>query len=705
MSKNYVFDIETMKNFFCAIFKNGKNYKIFEISSRKDDTKELVKFLKGDIKYLIGFNNVRFDMQVLELFLQNQNDFNKLKGSKKAEQFHSWAQDVINKARNNEFPPFPEYKLSVKQIDPFLINHYNNANKSTSLKWLQFAMNWKKVQDLPYKHDDILTVDKFDEVIEYCINDVDSTYVFAQKCKELIELRISQSEDHPFLGLRNKSDSSVGETLFLSYMADALQIDKKVLAKQQTIHERIKVSECILPYVNFKTPEFQSILDYMNSVIVSRFSTDVLSKNVMYKGIEYKFGEGGLHASYESKVFESDDEYMIIDKDVKSYYPNLSIRNRFYPAHLSDVFCDVYEDIYNTRTRIPKSDPRNYSYKIILNGVYGKSKDAYSFLYDQKFQLQITINGQLLLAMLAERLSFIEDCTIIQVNTDGITIKIKKSSLEQLNDICAKWEKLTKLELEEACYKKMVISNVNNYLAEYEDGKIKTKGSYEIDVDYHKNRSQRIVPIAIKRFFIDGIPVEETIKNHLTAGDYKGIENQGIFDFCIGKKIRSNQNYVIMSRKGEESKIHDKVIRYYISGKSEKVTQSDTPIVSKAEMREVVQKHGWRTLWNEDNFINDNVAYTNIDTAGVPLNIAYNSCFTKPDNKVVDGIVTGRFVKRFSDGREQAVNKGFDITMFMNYSEYDYNINYQYYINECNKIITPTIGGNAQVGFQGKFFD
>lgn len=173
--------------------------------------------------------------------------------------------------------------------------------------------------------------------------------------------------------------------------------------------------------------------------------------------------------------------------------------------------------------------------------------------------LQICINGQLLLAMLAERLSLIDSCTIVQANTDGITIHIKRSELEKVRDIAKRWEQLTKLELEEVIYKKMVISNVNNYMAQDEKGKIKEKGAlYLVDSEPHKNKSQKIVRIALKKYFFEGIPIKETIENHINTSP------EAIYDYCLGKKVKWNQNFVII--KGmEEKDVAQKVIRYYIT--------------------------------------------------------------------------------------------------------------------------------------------
>ena len=66
---------------------------------------------------------------------------------------------------------------------------------------------------------------------------------------------------------------------------------------------------------------------------------------------------------------------------------------------------------------------------------YGKFGDEYSFLYDPKVMLEICVNGQLLLAMLAERFSMVESCTIVQANTDGVTIHVKRDMLEEIRDL------------------------------------------------------------------------------------------------------------------------------------------------------------------------------------------------------------------------------------------------------------------------------
>ena len=691
-----IYDIETYKNCFCVVFKYQDRFKVFEISSRRDDTEYLKDFLKQGIKkgwYFVGFNNVRFDAQVLQFLLDDIKEICKFdRGDYRANILYQFAQKVISATSNREFPPYPEYKIQNKQIDLFLQNHYNNLARSTSLKWLEYSMNWEKIQDLPYHHAELLNENFIDKVIDYCKNDVNATDVFFGKSQKLIELRFVQHEGNPDLNLLNKSDSSVGEALFLDMMANKLNIKKSKLKKKQTHYKKIKLKDVILPYIQFQTEEFKGVLEYFKRSEIT--STNKAFKHtVEYDGIEYVYGTGGLHASLNNSIVKESDEELVLDLDVSSYYPNLSICNNFYPKHLSEQFCELYEELYNKRQRIPKSNPQNKSLKLLLNSIYGKSGDIYSFVYDKFFQMCITVNGQLLLTVLAEQMSFIDGVKVFYANTDGISMTVKKDNevKKKVYTVWKWWEKLTGLQLEHNTYKQMILRDVNNYIAELEDGSLKFKGAFEIDVEYHKNRSQRIVPIAVKRHFVDGISVEDTIENHLTSGDYGDIENQGIYDFCIGKKIKSNQNYTL------ENPIERTLPKH---------KDDETK-------RKFLYENGWIKV--EDNFWK-HPKYHKTEKSGDSYSIAYNKCLDDVyppseiikdiDDKVIRFYVSekGNYLyKNYSDGRKQVTVSNNKVKLFMDYEEKDnYFINYQYYIDEAYKIIHEVDGTNERIAQEKK---
>jgi len=553
----YVYDIETYKEAFIVVFKNIKDEKnyIFEISDRKNDYDKLVKFVKS-VDYLIGFNNLAFDWPVFRSVILDKLD---------SYQAYEYANHIINK----EYSQLPSWQEEIKQIDLYKIWHFDNKAKRTSLKWCEFFLRAPKLQDLPYKPGDSLTNKMIDQIIEYCINDVDATYELFKVSKDKLKLRKTLGKQYN-LNLINANDPKIGSEIFASIISERLGVSKRTLLNMRTHRPVILIDELILPYISFKSKEFNHILNFFaKTIVINGDLKGVIENHINYKGLQYDYGAGGIHGS-KTGIFKEDRNYMIIDIDVASYYPNLAIKNKFYPEHLGEEFCDIYEEVYNTRKLAKKKakqekDPVaiavNAGLKLGLNGTYGKSNDKYSFFYDPAYTLKTTINGQLLLSMLAESLADISE--VIQINTDGLTIRVKRSLESKVMSICRDWEQLTQLELEYAYYKKMVVRDVNNYIAQTINGYCKYKGVFEIDKEVagepalHKNNSYRIIPIALKEYFINNIPIEETLKNH-----------KNIYDFCAGIRGRSGWKFKLRSQNSNKETLLQKTNRYYVSTNS-----------------------------------------------------------------------------------------------------------------------------------------
>lgn len=192
--------------------------------------------------------------------------------------------------------------------------------------------------------------------------------------------------------------------------------------------------------------------------------------NVVINGFRFDFGTGGIHGSLSSKVVEETESTMIVDDDVSSYYPNLSIKNRVYPEHLTERFCDVYEDVYNQRKMYPKGSAENAVMKLALNGTYGESNNPYSCFYDPKFTMTITIGGQLTLCLLIDMM--LRSCKtfkMLMANTDGITYSVSRDEYEVSQKVRQDWMDITKLDLEQSLYSKMFIRDCNNYIAVYKE--------------------------------------------------------------------------------------------------------------------------------------------------------------------------------------------------------------------------------------------
>ena len=207
----------------------------------------------------------------------------------------------------------------------------------------------------------------------------------------------------------------------------------------------------------------------------------------------------------------------------------------------------------------------------------------------------------------------VPEVKFLQTNTDGQTILVPRNKLNLIHEVNEQLTKETGLTIEEVLYKKMIIRDVNNYTAVYEDytpenNHVKLKGDFEIDKEFHKDPSMRIVPLAVKNYFVDGIPITETILN-----------NTDIFNFCLRLKTNSKSTpYFVHLQNGQVIKDKlDRTTRYYIS------------------------KTG------------------------------------------------GTLQKEFDDGRIVGVNVGKSVTIFNKYVKKDikdYNLNYNFYISEANKL-------------------
>ena len=76
---------------------------------------------------------------------------------------------------------------------------------------------------------------------------------------------------------------------------------------------------------------------------------------------------------------------------------------------------------------------------------YGKSGEESSFLYDPKYTMTTTINGQLLLSMLLEEILTNSESILLQGNTDGLTFHVLRTELDTVLNICKNWEEKTKM--------------------------------------------------------------------------------------------------------------------------------------------------------------------------------------------------------------------------------------------------------------------
>lgn len=547
--KVYVWDLETL-SIFTATFidRDSDEIRTFVISKSKDERKELFNFLDNEVAGLIGYNSLFFDAQIIE-YMYRYPDCT-------AEDIRRYAHIITSD--NNRKPDVYESNLRHRHLDLFKALSLSTSAKRVGLKWCEFQLDMDNIEDMPSQGEG----SNWEEmVLSYNLNDVIATKILHNKFYHEIELRkyLSQREN---IDLMNCTEPDLAKRLFAKYLSKEMNIPLGTLKSLQTEREVVNIKDILFPYIEFKTEKFKLVKQEFEKLSLKEFDK---FEFVINHGIDIVYGLGGLHAAPNNVIIESDDNFIIKSLDFVSWYPNLAIKNGICAEHLpKDVFLNLYEGFFNERRSIPKSDPRNYVLKILLNSAYGLSNDKYSFLKDRQVTLSICINGQLLLTMLFEDLlESIENSQLIMVNTDGCEILIPRDKENLYNEICNKYQELFKIELEFVDYQKMIISDVNNYLSIYTNGKTKTKGRYEFkDIPLHKNKSHAIIPLAVYEYFVNNKSIEETIKNH-----------KNIFDFCAGVKskksdIKGASHYELQWFDGDLKKQKlSKTVRYYISKK------------------------------------------------------------------------------------------------------------------------------------------
>ena len=571
-----IYDIETMQELFLIGIYNpeSKTYTEFEVSKDKNQLDGYMRFIEQHPEYYwVGYNNLRFDSQVIEWILRNYEDWHELTALETAAKIAQKAADVIHDANYDVFPEYREEWLTLKQIDVFRVNHYDNKNRMVSLKRLEFEMDLENIEEMPIHHTKTnMTDEEIQLTKDYCKNDVMATYEFYKvttgntehplyKGNNQIELRQDIEEEFGIPCL-NYSDSKIGDEMIKKFYCQEKNIQYSDLPKKGLFRTEVKVRHCIADYITFQTPELQQFLKAISKEKLT--IKDEFKESVEFYDNIYTFAKGGLHTENKPKIFEADADYIIVDWDVSSYYPAIIINNGKYPHHLGPEFLRGYKTMFDKRLELKplaKKDKKIKgivgALKLAVNSVYGKSSDMQNWIYDRQLTMFTTITGELSLLMLIEAYE-LADIHVISANTDGVTIKVHKDKVEKMNEINKWWMDLTSYELERTDYAKIIFSTVNDYLAIKTDGEIKKKGDFLTDFELHKNKSARIVPIALEHFFVNDVPVADTIRNHTN-----------IYDFCLRQKASKDFHYEGHSK--ETKTVYNKLIRYYVSNTGEKL--------------------------------------------------------------------------------------------------------------------------------------
>lgn len=581
----FVFDVESYRNFWEVAFKHIESGKVvvFEENPASTFNREKLRWILWNFK-IIGFNSRSFDVPHICLAIEGMGA--------------SGLKTITDRIINGELKHWNiEQEFRVNFPDLNHIDLIEVCPLTGSLKLYAARLHCRHMQDLPIEPNKELTYEEAEITKEYCINDLDNTMLIYHELSEQIKLREQMSEEYN-QDLRSKSDAQIAESV----------IGSEVCKIVGTYPKRPK-SETIPKGIFYNAPEFIRFQDLklnamLDDICRAEFKLDNEGSPTWPEGLGkkeknttgkyvwqlkvsignsiYKLGMGGLHSTEKSIAHYANENTILVDRDVESYYPRIIINQRLFPKHLGEAFLTVYENIVNRRVEAKRA--KNIvvadSLKITINGSFGKFGSRWSILYAPDLLLQVTLTGQLALLMLIEALEN-NEIAVVSANTDGIVIKCGKDKYELLNQIISLWENHTQFKTEETKYLATYSRDINNYIAVKTDGSCKTKGAYSNPWNdpkmaifrFHKNPQTTICIEAVTEFLTKGVSLEQTIIECTNIRKFVSVQNVrggGVKDGkYLGKVVRW---YYAKNEKG--------FIAYKASGNKVATTDGAKPLMT-----------------------------------------------------------------------------------------------------------------------------
>ena len=552
-AKLVVMDTETYPNYFLVKFKRVSDGKRIGFEMFEDSELNVPSISNMMSKYThITFNGIKYDQLMLEGALAGYTNI----------MLYELSTTIIGE-RMVDFKVRAKFgfrKFHMQQIDIM-----EPAPLTGSLKVYAGRRHVKHMEDLPYPFDTVLTREQANHVNRYCDKDLHNTHDLFDGLQTQLELREGMSDDYS-INLMSKSDPQIAEAV----LKHELTIINGKKPKKPTSASRSFLYEAPANLV-FKTDVMKQVLNlYTTTPFIKNSKSGKLEKTKDFgesHGFKnakitigegtYKLGLGGIH-SCEKSVCYNNTRRKILAIDVTSYYPMIILNNEFFPKHLGKGFLVVLRSLLTRRlaaksgakdmSKTPKEridlEKISASLKIVINGMFGKTSEQHSILYDPKVMMQATITGQLSLLMLVERLE-LAGVNVISANTDSVTIHPDTDAHElDARHIVSDWERDTGFTMEYDEYDGLYAKDLNNYLAIY-NGESTGKGCYG-NMGLSKNPTNQICTDAIIKYLADAIPVDETIR-----------ASRDIRNFVNIRKVNSGALW--------EGELIGKVIRWYYS--------------------------------------------------------------------------------------------------------------------------------------------
>jgi hypothetical protein len=480
---------------------------LFEISDRVDERGSLREYFDR-LRGIVGFNSHRFDDHITYMALLSE--------ASPAE-MAARADAIIDGSYEVWGSPleFPVFNLDLMKIAP------------GSLKELGIRLGCPALRELPIRPGSILSHTQMDQIRKYNINDLVVTAELFHAVRSEIDMRVSLVEQTGIQGLLSEREPSIGARVMKQRYGRGFWMPRE--SRKLLDEWSFSGSDVLDPRVSFSDPALRQVRDQIAGLALTyrtawsepdnggkpkkKMIRPEVSIAAQFAGTHYSVGIGGLHSVDRPGRFVSTADVMIVDVDVSSFYPSIILNLALCPRRLDPKkFLGIYRDLRTERlaAKAAGQDAAATGLKISINSIFGKTAEPYSVLCDPKIMTSVTVNGQMYLLALAERVTA-AGAVVLSANTDGLTLAVLRNDdrWSHAVDIFAAEFNFEFDRVEYAVYARR---DVNNYCARTASGKIKAKGDYlSVARDLRHKGGHRIVSLAAQRCLLEDVPVSETV--------------------------------------------------------------------------------------------------------------------------------------------------------------------------------------------------
>lgn len=489
--KIVTYDCEVFSHDWIVVFKD-KETGIFTVVH--NDNEALRSCISEDAIY-IGFNSKHYDQYIIKGICA---DFS----PQELKQLNDY---IIAGNQGWQYPLLNGFYFSFNNVDI-----RDDTQQGLSLKAIEGHMGISiQETEVDFNLDRPLTQEELDQTIFYCKHDVDATEKLTDIRKDYLKNKINLGR---MAGLTDTKAMAMTNGKLTAAML------KATAQKHDDERQYVYPDNLRREYIP------QEVFDFFDRM----YDPNISDAEYFKSKLEISVGEcpvtigfGGIHGAIPNYFWseQEDPEEAIRNKDVGSYYPHLCTINGYTSRNIPSP--QVYENVLESRMKAKAAGDiaTANALKLVCNTTYGCLLNQYNDLYDPLMGRSVCISGQLYLLELARHCyQDIPGLKIVQLNTDGIMVQCRKEYLSQLDEICDEWQSRTGFELETDSVIKIAQKDVNNYVEIQEGGKAKAKGGYLVKGistvgAFNINNSCCIVATALKEYFVNGTPVEETIEN------------------------------------------------------------------------------------------------------------------------------------------------------------------------------------------------